>query len=211
MFPWEHDLSKKNLKFCLRFLAMHTPFMINAYTCLYMYKRTGLSMNLQYFVGVAGVYVNAIDTGKCMWLYPWHHQQRNGTSSQDQAHRILHFHSTKPRNLQPSRGETFMYMKQFKVMYLYFTGTGWLIWWSLYLGSLTLSWTCTCCFRRRKETIWLNCQNWSMGSESIWSSAGKSKESLCMLCSRCVVYVPDLVMLLFAFTSTSQKRNEIHV
>lgn len=40
--------------------------MINAYTCLYMYKRTGLSMNLQYFVGVAGVYVNAIDTGKCM-------------------------------------------------------------------------------------------------------------------------------------------------
>lgn len=32
-----------------------------------------------------------------------------------------------------------------------------------------------------------------------------------MLCSRCVVYVPDLEILLFAFTSTSQKRNEIHV
>lgn len=47
-------------------MEMHTPFMLNAYTCVYIYKRMGLSMNLQHFVGVAGVYVDAIDTGKCM-------------------------------------------------------------------------------------------------------------------------------------------------
>lgn len=38
-------------------------------------------------------------------------------------------------------------------------------------------WCVLIIFRRRKEITWLNCPNLSMGSGSIWSSAGKSKNN----------------------------------
>lgn len=71
LFPWEQNLKNRNFKVLFKITGIRYT---NAYThhakCGYTYQRMYLSMKLQHFVGVAGVYVYAFDTGKCMRLYP---------------------------------------------------------------------------------------------------------------------------------------------